>query len=394
MLSSQVPGSYSPEFIRITVKKMKSIKVVFVAAVAAGLVLGGCSLSKQQEDKSKQPIKIGVSACLSGEAASYGEAFAGGAELAAKEINDAGGVNGQQLKLILEDDKCNPADGVTVFQKLINIDGVTAIVGPLSSAAAGSAVSVAQSASVPVILAGATAPDLTQGRDYIFRNIPSDSLQGRFTADFIYSQLGKKKVALLYVLNAYGSAIQAVFEKRYKELGGEVVYSEGVMQDARDLRTQLLKAKSAEPEALYLPLYPQSGLVALGQIKEIGWDVPIIGGEPFSGQDFLDLPAASGVMATQPKSNNPADFQQRVKEVTGRSANLYTPFAYDAVKILASVMKKVGTDRKAIRDELAKTVYRDSIAVPVVEFDEQGDLKSAEFEVKVIKDGGLVDYKE
>ncbi len=97
-------------------------------------------------------------------------------------------------------------------------------------------------------------------------------------------------------------------------------------------------------------------------------------------------------MYIEGKTNNPADFQERAKQVSGKNSNFLTPYAYDAIKILSKVIEKVGTNQKAIRDELAKTVYRDAIAVPVVEFDANGDLKAADFAVKVIRGGTSVEY--
>jgi len=361
--------------------------IIAVVVVAVGYsVIKGPSAPKETG-----PIKIGLSSPMSGEAASYGEAFFGGAALAVKEINDAGGINGRKIELIVEDDKCS-ADGATAINKLANVDKVTAIVGPLCSAAAGPGAPIAQNAGVPSIIV-ASAPGLTKAGNYIFRDYPSDAVQGKFAAEFIYENLGKRKAAVIYVKNDWGQGIRDVFVKRFKELGGEVVYDESILQDSTDLRTQIAKAKAANPDALYFPVYPQNSVAGLKQISEMGLDAVIVGGDAFADDTIAKLPEAEGALYTVAKTNNPKDFQEKVKQASGKNPNVFTPYAYDAVKILAKVMEKAGADPRAIRDELAQISYKDAISLPVIEFDENGDLKTAEFEVKVVKNGKTEDYK-
>ncbi len=369
----------------------QSTKWIVGVIVVVAVVAIGYFVSKGPNEQATGPIKIGLVAPMTGEAASYGEAAFGGATLAVKEINDAGGIDSRKIELVIEDDKCSSA-GANAFTKLTSVDNVVAIIGPVCSASAGPGVPIAQNDKTPVILIGASAPDLTKVGDYIFRNYPSDAFQGKYAAEFVYNTLGKKKTAVIFVKNDWGQGIRNVFVERYKQLGGEIVYDEGVVQEATDLRTQLTKVKAANPEVLYFPVYPQNGVAGLKQIKQLGLTATIVGGDAFVEESIIKLPEAEGVIFTEGKTNNPTDFQNRVKTVSSGSINIITPYAYDAIKILARVMEKVGTNQKAIRDELAKTVYRDSVAVPVVEFDSVGDLKQAEFAVKVINGGTSVEY--
>ncbi len=369
----------------------KSTKIIIGVVIVIAVVAIGYFVSKgPSKPISAEPIKIGLSAPMTGEAASYGEAFFGGATLAVKEINDAGGIKGRKIELIIEDDQCS-SQGANAIAKLVNVDKVVAIVGPLCSAAAGPGIPIAQKAGTPVLIA-ASAPALTKVGDYIFRNYPSDAFQGKFAADFVYNTLGKKKTAVIFVKNDWGQGIRDVFVERYKQVGGEIVYDEGVVQDSTDLRTQITKAKTANPDVLYFPVYPQNGVAGLKQVKQLGLRAVIVGGDAFADNTIFKLPEADGVLYIEGKTNNPAEFQERVKQVSGKNPNVFTPYAYDAIKILAKVIEKVGANQKAIRDELAKTVYRDSVAVPVVEFDSVGDLKQAEFAVKVIRGGASVEY--
>lgn len=370
---------------------MNNKKLLIAGLVVIVVLLGWFFYKKSGVSQEKSAIKIGASFPLAGEAASLGEGGRAGADLALQEVNESGGVNGRPIEIIYEDDKCNK-DGINTITKLVNVDKVAVIIGPLCSASAGPGLPVAQKALIPTIF-WASAPHLSKIGDYMFRTYPSDSFQGRFAAQYIFNTLAKKRAAVVYVKNDWGQGIRDVFINRFKELGGEVVYDEGVSQDARDLKTILAKVKAVNPDVIYYPTYPAVGIIGLKQMKELGMKTPVLGGDGFESKEML-VPEAEGVLYTVAKFQNPDEFKQKVKLRTGKDSNLVTPLAYDAVKIFAQIMNKVGTDQKAIRDELAKLSYRDGIASSLIEFDQDGDLKSAEFEVKIIKGGTAVPYSK
>ena len=182
------------------------MKKIIIGIVAVVLIVVGISYFSKNSSQptSKEPIKIGLVAPMTGEAASYGEAAFGGATLAVKEINDAGGIKGRKIELVVEDDRCSSA-GANAISKLVSIDNVTAFIGPVCSASAGPGLPIAQNDKTPVIIIGASAPALTKIGDYIFRNYPSDTFQGKFAAEFVYNTLGKKKTAVIFVKNDWGA---------------------------------------------------------------------------------------------------------------------------------------------------------------------------------------------
>lgn len=355
--------------------------IVVVAIVAIGYFVS----KGPSQPVSTEPIKIGATLPLTGEAASYGESAKAGIDLAIKEINDVDGIDGRKLEIVYEDDKCSK-DGATTISKLVNIDKVTAIVGPVCSAAGGPGLPIAQNAKVPVIF-WASAPHLAKTGDYMFRTYPSDSFQGKFAAGYLFNNLKKQKAAAVYVKNDWGQGIRDVFVDEFKKLGGEVVFDEGILQDNRDLRTVFSKLKQSSPDSIYLPLYSASGAIAVKQIKDLTITVPIFGGDMFEAEEFLRIPQAEGVMYSVGKFNNPDEFRAKVKKATGIDPNILATMGYDAVKILAKIIKSTGTDQKAIRDALSKLRYTEGIGMPVIDFDENGDLKTAQFEVKVVKNG-------
>ena len=340
----------------------------------------------------KEPIKLGVSLPLTGEAASYGQGIIGAIKLAVKEINTKGGVDGRKIKLVVEDDQCNSKSGVAAMSKLVNVNDVDAVIGPLCSAAGGASLPIAQESRTPTIF-WASAPHLTSIGDYVFRTYPSDAFQGRFAAGFIYNELGKRSAAAIYVHNDWGQGINDVFVERFKELGGDVVFDEGVAQDAKDFRSTVAKMKAAGPDVVYLPLYPAGGVNAVKQIKELGVDAALVGGDAFDGDEFVGSGVAEDVIYTVGKINNPDEFKAKVTAITGKGTNSFTSLGYDAVYIFADAMRRAGsTDNAAVRDALAATHYTRAISLPLIEFDSKGDLNSAEFEVKTIKNRKSVSY--
>ena len=356
------------------------VLVVVVLAVAGYLVWGPSAKDQSAEG----PVTIGVSAPLTGEAASFGEWTKAGIDLALKEINDAGGINGQPVTVIYEDDKCNQT-GASVMQKLTSIDKVTAVLGPVCSAAAGPAVPIAEASKTPTII-WASAPSLPIGKEYIFRSYPSDAFQGKFAAEYVFNEMGKKKAALLYTKNDWGQGLHDTFTKRFTELGGTIVHDEGVSQDVNDLRTVLTKVKSTDADMIYIPLYPVNAVAAVKAAKDLKVSLPMVGGDGLETQEFLSVPEAEGVILTSAHFENPDDFKARVKEATGVDSGFVTPLAYDTFKLLIEVIKKAGTNNDAIKEELQKVFYS-GVAIRTISFDEEGDLASAEFDVKVAKNG-------
>lgn len=360
--------------------------------VVIGLAWFGYS-SLAPEPVAGEPIRIGLISPMTGEAASFGEAWTGGAELAVKDINANGGIDGRKLKLIIEDDRCVTQTGPAIFNKLIEIDKVVAIVGPLCSTSAGSGLPIAELAKIPALI-GASAPPLTHDRDFVFRNYPSDSSQAIFAAHHIYSTLKMSTVAVVYVNNDWGIELRQVFVDEYERLGGKVLVDEGTQQDVTDMRTAVSKIKAASPEAVYLVLYPQGGVVSLKAIKQLGIEAPLFGTDLFSTDEVFSVAESDGVMFTIPNTNARESFVGRVLAETGRVGNEVSGFSYDAVKIFAEAFKKVGTDPEKVRVYLNDATYTESVALPSVSFDAEGDLESdASWVMKIIRDGKPVEVE-
>ncbi len=370
---------------------MSSVVKVIAGIIIIVLIIWGISALVPNNETggpattSGEPIKIGFVGPLTGEAASLGEGGKAGLETALKEINDAGGVGGRKIEVVFEDDRCSK-DGVSAFNKLISANDVTAIIGPICSASGGPGLPIAQKAGVPVIF-WASAPSLTKIGDYVFRLYPSDAFQGKFAAEYVKNKLGKSRVAVLYVKNDWGQGLRDAFVNRFTELGGTTVYDDGAAQDTKDLKSSVSKIKAAKPDAIYFPAYPSLAIIGFKQMKDLGINVPILGGDAFEAEEVFKSEVAEGVMFTVGIIRNSDEFKAKIKDATGVESNFAAPPAYDALYVLAKIMRDVGTDRVAIKDALSKLDYRDGVSLPVIKMGPDRELTEAEFEVKVVKDG-------
>ena len=334
-----------------------------------------------------EKIKIGFIGPQTGDAVALGESALAAAKIAVDEVNTAGGVKGKIIELVAEDSGCNPTGGTNAVSKLVNVDKVKAIVGGLCSAETAPAAPIAQEAGVPMVSYCASAPGITKVGDYIFRVYPSDIFQGPFNAEYAYTNIGKK-AAVLYVQNDWGQGMHDGFTAKFKELGGEVVYAEGVTQDSRDMRTQITKIKDSGTALIAFFAYPEGAIAGLKQMKELGVKLPIIGGDAFDdpkiGAEAKE--AAEGVRYTVPKVAVPDEFNQKLVAASGKEAKICAPQAYDAVKLLAKVVEEVGTEGQAVRDKLAATANYEGVSGAIT-FNEDGDILNADYDIKVFKSG-------
>ncbi|MBS3062356.1 MAG: ABC transporter substrate-binding protein [Candidatus Diapherotrites archaeon] len=370
------------------------IVLVVLAVVLAGCTLPGAGTQagtgpRDGATAPQESIKIGSLQPMTGEAASWGQNGVAGARMAVEEINAAGGVLGRRLELVAEDDKCS-SEGVTAITKLINVDQVDAIIGPDCSASGAAALPVAQKAGVPVVIISASNPTLTRLGDYIFRIYPSSAVEGATGAEFTVNKLGKRKAAVIFVEDVWSKGVKDAFIARFKELGGQIAYEDSVTPEARDLKTQLTKAKNSGADVLYSPLRPAGGVALFQQAQEIGLGMPIVGGDFYDSEEVVKHPASEGVYYTVPHVTTPDAFAAKVKAMPGNenlAVFLTAPIGYDAVKILVDAMHRAGsTDKLAVMQALKLTKYS-GVSNPDIDFDEAGDLKNALMDVKVVRGG-------
>ncbi len=329
-------------------------------------------------------IKIGVSYPLTGAAASHGIGGLAGVEYAVNEINSAGGINGQMIELVIEDDQCDPTESVRVANKLVNIDNVDLVIGFICSGAAEAAIPIIQESKTSILLTGASKPELTQNNDYVFRVYLNDNTIGKETARYLYSEKNYKNVAVIFENNAWGAGLRKVFVETFENLGGSIVFDEGIATSSSDIKTTLTKLKTVNAEALFFPVYEENFLAGAKQMKELGIELPVYSGDIVHSENVITSEISEGKKIVMGKVNFPKEKEDSIKSFSNRTTNIVTPLGYDALMVAVQAIEKAGTDKTALRNALTQTNYQ-GISTPSIQFDSEGELLEISIEIKEIQ---------
>jgi len=353
------------------------------------LLVVSCAPTKEATESG--PVKIGFVGPLTGVAANYGQNALIAAQLAVEEVNAAGGVNGREIQLVSEDDKCEGKSAATAVNKLISVDDVPVVIGSLCSAATLAFTDIAEQNQRIVIAYGASSPLITDAGDFIFRDFPSDAAQGVFAAQHLWDK-GYKTVAIVSCLDDYCQGLSDVFQSTFESLGGTVVARDSFEKGASDFRTQLAKAQNAKPDVLYAIAFTDDAISLLRQKEEMGFDAPVFSSELFGDPAIPEAlgSAVDGVQFSVPFTPENKEFLTKMEErLNGKDLTVGEQNAYDAVKIVAMLMNQGATTPEQLRDALyAMPPYEGTSGV--VAFDENGDLKNPAYSIKEYKDGGIV----
>lgn len=357
---------------------MSSRKLFSIAATVmmSAVALTGCATAKTSSNSgnssSGSTLKIGLNLELSGSVASYGQQEKKGAQLAAEQINKAGGVKignkKYKVKLITTDNKSATATAASVAAQLANNQKVVAEVGPAATAYATASIANVTKAGVPMISPSATAAGFTQTKSgstqkYAFRACFIDSFQGKKAADFIYNTLKKKNVAILEDNSTdYGTGLNKAFTAEYKKLGGKIVTTQSFQSGDKDFNSAITSIKSKKPAALYVPgYYAEIGLI-LKQAREAGLNVPIVGGDGMGSPKLAQIAGkknATNVYYTTHFSTKSTDkrvvnFLKAYKNKFGEDPATFTSLAYDSVYMITKAAQNEGsTSSSAIQKGLA-----------------------------------------
>ncbi|PRX29294.1 amino acid/amide ABC transporter substrate-binding protein (HAAT family) [Orenia metallireducens] len=381
-------------------KKRKFILSIILSLVLA-LLLTACGgnvekTAKKEEATSKEVIKVGTLVPLTGGLASYGQFCQQATILAEELINEQGGLlDGKKLKLVHMDTQTNPQAGVDAAQKLVSINNVPAFVGALSS---GVSIPVAESVAVPnqvvQISPSSTSPVITglDDNDFVFRTVPSDSLQGIVAGDLAVD-LGYKKMAIIYVNNDYGKGLSEAVTAEFEQKSGTITSSIGFEPNKASYRGELQKAAEGDPEVLYLIAYTDDGgTTIIRQSLEGGFF------DKFLFSDGLKAPEVAegiekyleGTYGTAPTSmpggNGPELFKAAYKKEFGKiPPKPYMDTSYDATFVIALGIEKAGkADGPAIQKALRELLSLDGVPVTVNEWSKAKQL---------IKEGKKIRYE-
>lgn len=363
---------------------------IIVWVVVIVLVIWGITLVSKKEPSDSSPIKIGFMGPLSGEMANVGENAQAAVSIAVDEINKAGGVLGKKLEVVYEDDLCTGANAANAMSKLINTDKVVGVIGGLCSGATLGAAPIAEAAKIPQIAYASTSPSVSEAGDYIFRDIPSDLFQANYAAKYLIEN-GKKNVALLTVKNDWGDGLNKSFTDAFTKLGGTLVASQTFDPSTKDLKTQLTEIKAKNPDAVYFVAYTDQSIAGLKQAYDLKIKAQFFGADSWDDtKTWNELGTlGDGAMFTVVGTNSSDAFKAAMKAKLGKDDLIYpSNYAYDGLKILVQAIEKAGsTDTEKIKDALYETNYTGGVSSKELKFDSNGDPTSANYTIKIIKNG-------
>ena len=315
-------------------------------------------------------IKVGQNYELSGAVATYGQSLSDGAKLALEEINKKGGVLGKQIQVVEVDNKSDNTEAANVSTRLAVRDKVVALLGPATSGNTKAATPAAMQNKVPLITASATADDVTvdsngKVREYIFKTCFSDSFQGVMMANFATNDLKLTKAAVLVDSTSdYSKGLAKNFKGTYKKNGGTVLTEEAYQANDTDFKAVLAKIKNTNPDVLYVPGYYQEVGLIVRQARDMGLNVPILGGDGYespklaelAGKDALNNVYYSTHYSSMDTSPEAVKFRQAFTKKYGKEPDAFSALGYDMGYFLADALKRAGsTDSAKLTSALAAT---------------------------------------
>ena len=376
---------------------MKNNQKLFLTAFIFGLVLiFGATTGAIADD-----IRIGVASPFTGDLAAYGDNIKAGVSLKLKELNDAGGINGQKIEIVWGDDLCAPKEAGTVASKFSADKSIVAVIGHLCSSATLAAMPIYVRAGMPTISPTSTNPTIGDvGKGWFFRNCYTDEFQGQYLANYVVPKLlGKNSVAIFYENNDYAIGLKDSFIAGAKESGVDVTGAEAYVAKTTDFTPQLTKLLQANPDTIFLCGYHPEGALIAGQARKLGFNGPLFGADGIDNEDYIRLggKATENTYCTVPflaASAGPAgkEFAKKFSETYGRDVDWMSANAYDCLGILAHVIAKTGPDREKIREGLSAinseaNGYKGITGLTY--FDKKGDCAKPAF-VKMVKNGKFV----
>lgn len=364
---------------------MRTFKLISIVIVIA-MLLAACGGGAKE-------VKVAILAPLSGPVPTFGVSTRDGALLAIEEWNAKGGVNGMQIKAIVEDSQCTPDPAVNAANKVIDQDKVHYIIGEVCSKASIPVSEIANAKGVVQISPTSTNPAVTvdtngNTKPYIFRACFIDPFQGQVAAKFAIENLGAKTAfIMLDQANDYVKGLAEFFEKSFVELGGTVVGKETYTDKDTDFSAILAKIAEAKPDVVYLPDYYNIVNLATKQAKEKGITAPFMGGDGWDSSD-LDLAASAGGFFTNhysPEDPRPEvqafvkAYGVKFKDDAGnpKVPDALATLAYDATNLMLTAIQQVGADDPAKVKDAVKSIKFNGVSGQITFDAANNPIKSA-----------------
>ncbi len=347
-------------------------------------------------------IKVGAVISETGAVGPYGEKVKNGIELAMEEINTAGGINGGVVQVIFEDDGSSPDKGRDAMVRLIDDEGVRVIIGAVGSSVTMAIAPICEKKEVLLLSPSSSAPAITDAGDFIFRNYPSDILEGTAMADFSRN-LGLKSIVVFSVDNEWGTGLTEVFTRRFESRTRKVVKTFTVSASEEDpaaFAAMVDEVKELNPHGIYIVAYLKEMSALLQQLETAGVSPVLMA----TASVNADLPRLAGSAAEQVVYPQPAfdlnstdssvaSFVNAYRAKFDADPDKFAAHGYDAMKLIALAMTETTSSHPDdVRQGLMRIEAHQG-AAGRTSFDEFGDVVRYP-RIFVIKDGVAITHEE
>lgn len=389
-------------------KKMKKYGAMIVSSALLLGTLTACGSKDEGSSgggsSSDDTIKIGLNLELSGNVASYGSGIAAGAELAIKEINDDGGIDGKKIEAVKIDNKSDASEATSAALKLATQEKVVAQIGSATSGNTVASVQVATQNKMPIISPSGTSETVTVNDDgsvneYAFRTCFIDPFQGQVAANFASNDLKAKNVAIFSDSSSdYAKGLADAFKKQIEANGGKVVAEESYVAKDTDFKSTLTRLKSKKPDFIYVPGYYEEVGLIVKQARAAGIDAPMMGGDGWDSPKIVELggkDALNNTFFTNHYSAEDPDekiqkFVTAFKDANDdKSPDAFNALGYDSVYWLKDAIETAGSTKgEDVQKALAATKDLSLVTGTFSVDDKHNTIKSAT--VLEFKDGKQV----
>lgn len=372
-------------------RKISQFFTLIVFCMFSLMVIGCGDEGKTASNENPNEIIVGGNFELTGNVSNFAKSAYNGLKLAFKEINEAGGIDGKKIVLVVADNKSELSEANNATTKLIDQDKVVAIFGPVVSGNVLASSQIATENKIPMITPTGTNPEITfkdgKVRDYLFRACFIDPFQGEIMAKFATNSLNLKKIAIYKDSSSdYAKGLSDVFRATVEANGGEVIIEESYLQKDTDFKSALTKIKASNPDAIFIPGYYQEVGMIVKQARELGIDIPLLGSDGWDSPKTVELAGVDALNNTyfcnhysvEDTDPNIQKFVESYKKEYNEVPDAFAALGYDAGMMFADSLKRAGSsDPEKIREALA-TISNLQVATGKLTIDEKHNpVKSA-----------------
>ncbi len=360
-------------------------------------MLAAAALTAVSFTAAKAELLIATAGPITGQYASFGEQMKRGAEMAVADLNAAGGVLGQKVRLVVGDDACDPKQAVAVANKFVS-EGVVFVAGHFCSGSSIPASKVYEEEGVLQISPASTNPKLTdEGGPNVFRVCGRDDQQGIVAGNYLADAWGDKKIAILHDKTAYGKGLADETKKRLNKRGITEAMYEAFTAGEKDYSALVSKMKATGVDVFYLGGYHTEAGLMIRQAREQGYNVQLVSGDALVTDEYWKITGDAGkgtVMTFSPDPRKNAEAAPIVAKFKAQNYEPegYTLYTYGAVQAWAQAAEKAGSADTGAMIESLRANQFDTV-LGRIGFDQKGDVTAPGYVWYEWK-GGTYDYTD